>query len=196
MGPYSLEAGGQCVAAPNKALASTAVGQRPRRCSDVVLGAAAVGPSMWWWDLRGSLSSVPVACAVCLVLASAVSLVLAWSTVLGVVFTVASVFGLALATRPNGPAVPQSSPPSPTPAAPSTVVMTPTVADDVVVDDDEDDYDDFAEKSSPSPILEPAKSRGSGPGSRSATVGALGLSRQHIIHLRRLYQRHHGPGVR
>ncbi|XP_037557050.1 cAMP-specific 3',5'-cyclic phosphodiesterase 4C isoform X2 [Dermacentor silvarum] len=151
---------------------------------------------MWWWDLRGSLSSVPVACAVCLVLASAVSLVLAWSTVLGVVFTVASVFGLALATRPNGPAVPQSLPPSPTPAAPSTVVMTPTVADDVVVDDDEDDYDDFAEKSSPSPILEPVKSRGSGPGSRSATVGALGLSRQHIIHLRRLYQRHHGPGVR
>ncbi|KAH7935054.1 hypothetical protein HPB52_003354 [Rhipicephalus sanguineus] len=151
---------------------------------------------MWWWDLRGCLSSVPAACVVCLVLASAVSVVLAWSTVLGVLFTVASVFGLAVATRPNGPVVPHSSPSmSSTPAAASTMVIKPTVAADVVVDDDEDDdYDDFVEK--PSPVPEPTKNRGSGPGSRSATVGALGLSRQHIIYLRRLYQRHHGPGVR
>ncbi|KAH6941257.1 hypothetical protein HPB50_015375 [Hyalomma asiaticum] len=197
LGPCSREDGDTCVAAPGKVLATTVQEQpRPRRCSDVVLGAAAVGPSMWWWDFRGSLSSVPAACVVCLVLASAVSVLLAWSTILGVLFTAASVFGLAIATRPNGPTVSPSSSPSAssTPAAAPPTVMKPTVAADVVIDDDEDDYDDFADK--PSPVAEPAKSRGSGPGSRSATVGALGLSRQHIIYLRRLYQRHHGPGVR
>ncbi|KAL1484367.1 hypothetical protein MTO96_011344 [Rhipicephalus appendiculatus] len=151
---------------------------------------------MSWWDLRGCLSSVPAACVVCLVLASAVSVVLAWSTVLGFLFTVASVFGLALATRPNAPVVPQSTSPSmssTTPDAASATGIKPTVAADVVVDDDEED-DDFVEKPSPSP--EQTKNRGSGPGSRSATVGALGLSQQHIIYLRRLYRRHHGPGLR
>lgn len=49
----------------------------------------------------------------------------------------------------------------------------------------------FSKSATPSPVREVPP----GPVSRSATMAGLGLSKQHIIHLRNIYQRHHGPGV-
>ncbi|KAG0427386.1 hypothetical protein HPB47_025575 [Ixodes persulcatus] len=121
------------------------------------------------WDLREVVCSVPVVCVLCLLLASAASFVLAWSPFFGFLVTVGSVFGLALVTRPVGSR------------------RSVAFADDVLPKSSS--TPSFVKSPTPPPEAEEQERA---PASRSATIGALGLSRQHIIHLRNIYQRHHG----